>query len=304
LPDDPFFSLAATTLHVDCAMPCEVGNHLIQFFGEMVITSALKLNQQKFSLKADVFIENVPCTIKVRFFQTAQKSFAVEFQRKRGDGWSFGTCYQLAARFLHQRCPDVAVPFGPEATLLEASVCRDSPHAPAALDGSDVSPLLDMAGNRRLPVLQAESACVLAAIAESGGLVASGLVSDSAFDQFQVLLQTDNLDVQYSTARMLCFLAAMPEARLMFAKQGLLPIMVDRVREAVSMLRLQQQMSQALCAAVLQCAALLSEQLARELMTGLAEILRASEVEQNGQVYQALSEAHSALTNCAKAPAA
>merc|ERR1711972_957446 len=93
-------------------------------------------------------------------------------------------------------------------------------------DEMEISPLLDMAGIVDVPSLQAESAVALMNMAKDQAVVP--LCTPRAFQEFNKLLQSDQTDVAYPTARMLHFLAQCPAATPYFAEEVLLSTIPPR----------------------------------------------------------------------------
>merc|ERR1712061_298226 len=95
----------------------------------------------------------------------------------------------------------------------------------------DILPLLDMAGQVELPELQAESASLLADLAQDGMHV-ERLCTSAAFKRFKQLLMSDRTEVAYPTACMLQSLVQYPEAAACFADCDIMSTIVEKARSA------------------------------------------------------------------------
>lgn len=246
MPTDSYFKLEVTTVHVESVLAFQIGNELLEFLASKVISSVTKVNRKKFSIKADVFVESVMCTLKIRTYQQDGNKYAVEFQRRSGDCVTFNNAFQQALKFLKSRFPIASSSeqeSRPDAFLM--------PPAPALRgDKAGFLPLLDMAGLVEFPGLQAECASALAQHMAQDGPLAASLCTERAFEEFKKLLQRDETDVAYPTARMLSLLVQLPEATHFFLETGLLPLIVEKVRSKTTSSLVQQELLQVLQAAM------------------------------------------------------
>mmetsp|Transcript_31599 Transcript_31599/g.57452 ORF Transcript_31599/g.57452 Transcript_31599/m.57452 type:complete len:428 (+) Transcript_31599:90-1373(+) len=252
-PDSNFFQYEVTTLQVSTAEPFTIGNELLNFFSSKVVSSLLKVNRVKFSIKAEVFMNGAMCTLKTRTYSQRDDTYAIEFQRRSGDSITFNYAFQQAVNFL--KSSFVTVPGHKELVdealdLLPPPLQRHG--SPTSSDG-EISPLLDMAGLHEHPGLQAESANALAEMAQDGTAVMS-LCTEAAFQEFQKLLQSDNTDVAYPTACLLGRLALCPEASEFFANQSLLLIILHKIDSKSTRELIQKELAQALASAIRHCA--------------------------------------------------
>mmetsp|Transcript_35818 Transcript_35818/g.83317 ORF Transcript_35818/g.83317 Transcript_35818/m.83317 type:complete len:442 (+) Transcript_35818:93-1418(+) len=267
-PSDPYFKFEATTVHMSSSQPWDIGNNLLDFLISKLVASITKVSRAKFAIKADLFVECSMCTVKVRTYKEGLDRYAVEFQRRSGDCVTFNKAFQQATKFLVPR-------FTPVRSVPEASRDFDSAFARflRTENEGDVTPLLDMAGLVDLPALQAECAAALEDMAQDPR-AAAALCSDRAFEEFKKLLQNNQTEVAYPTARMLLFLAQCPEAVPRFTDQTLLSMMLDKVQSAATSALVQQQLAQVLCAAITRCAAKLSRQVADHVMSELVRAIK------------------------------
>ena len=109
LPVDPYFCLASTTLHFEhnvCSAD-HISNRLLVFLrknanvadAEILIT---KVNRKKCSVSADVKIEELECSLKMRMYQTIAGWYCLEFQRRSGGALAFQRIYNLASKDIQQ----------------------------------------------------------------------------------------------------------------------------------------------------------------------------------------------------------
>jgi hypothetical protein len=157
-PTDSFFKFEMTTLYVTSTFPYEIGNHLLDFLGKEAVSTITKMRRAKFSIKADVFVDSMMCSLKIRVYRQESGQFAIELQRRSGDTISFNVTFQKLAAYLKPRL----------------YMLTDAPDEPAVLFHSDplslpqgtmsdanFAPLFDLAGLVGSPGLQAEaSACL------------------------------------------------------------------------------------------------------------------------------------------------
>mmetsp|Transcript_38956 Transcript_38956/g.69148 ORF Transcript_38956/g.69148 Transcript_38956/m.69148 type:complete len:437 (+) Transcript_38956:75-1385(+) len=246
LPTDTFFTLELTTLHA-LGEPDVIGNHLLDFLCKEVVSSITKVNQKKFSIKADVFVNNVMCTLKIRLYDFCDpRGFAVEFQRRSGDAVTYNVVFQKACQYMKTvKQKGMLVTGGSEAspTMLAP------PPLPAefVIPEVDLAPLFDMAGMVHIPSLQAEAASSLVTVAEDR-LLAPLLCKGETFLAIQNLWQAQELEVAYPTSRLIGRLAEKDEAAQFFDANVLAQI-IDRVRRNPDAL-VQQELAKALSVAL------------------------------------------------------
>ncbi|CAL1173586.1 unnamed protein product [Cladocopium goreaui] len=219
-PTDPHWSLEVTNFCIRTPTPWLVGNHLWTFLTYELASPSIKVSRSpKFALKADAFVGNAKCTLKIRVYFIEGETYCVEFQKRTGDGIAFNRAFRQAVKFLDSY-------FTVESTIKEnpSPVCE----SPISSD-AEITPLLDMASVKQYPWLQAESAAALADMAKDQKS-APRLLQQDVIKEIQNLLQSDNTDVAYPTSRLLSNLAKMPRAAEHFAAPGLLPTMIDKVQ--------------------------------------------------------------------------
>lgn len=100
LPQHSFFQFAPTTLIVQGLRPGQLGNSLLAFLRCEAAANSVKLRRCKFTLKADVFVQETPCTLKMRVYQISHGRLAVEMQRRAGDGVAFTVLFGMLAEHL------------------------------------------------------------------------------------------------------------------------------------------------------------------------------------------------------------
>lgn len=285
-PSDDHFKLEVTTLFLRSLTPFDIGNQILEFLSSKVESSINKVNHKKFSIKADVFVDSVMCALKIRTYCQKEDTYAVEFQRRSGDCVSFQNAFQQACKFLkaHFHQP---VSENPKDVIIE-----ESPPLTPWSATPEISPLLDMASLVHSPSLQAESATALAGMAQDSQ-VAPFLCTGSAFKEFKKLLQNDNTDVAYPTARMLSLLSKHPEACAFFQGEGLLLIMVEKVRSSTTSALVREKLADVLRSALRGCAGALDETERSEVKAAIALALQ--EEAMSEKVRQMLEEAEQLL---------
>lgn len=288
MPADPLFKLEATTLFAaGGSSAAAIGNAVLDFFGTKVVASVTKVNQKKCCVKADVFVDGSMCTMKTRVYSQPGACFAIEFQRRCGDGVVFNEVYRKAMEFMRPVCAGFPEP---DRDGTGPVVLSPVPPQMLAAGGvnADVSPLLDMASMVEVPPLQAEAAVALATIAK---IEPTPLCNDRAFCEFKKLVQADSVDVAYPASQLLKHLAHRPEAGRLFAQSGIVSTMLARILKPTVMCSLvQQELAQALAAAMMICASELPGPAAEDLASKFSEAL-ASGDQLPGQVRQSLRAA-------------
>jgi len=90
VPADEFWTCGATTLYIQCDRPASLMNTFLQFLQAQVVHNKLKVTIRKYAIKADVYIDNVRCTLKARAYQQEPGKIATEamqalipFERRR-----------------------------------------------------------------------------------------------------------------------------------------------------------------------------------------------------------------------------
>jgi len=258
-------------------VPHTLGLGVLDFLDSQVVASVSKINRKKFTIKVNAFLEDLMCCTKIRIWETArdeQGEFAVEFQRRSGDPFTFGDVYRQACFFLSKRFPGMCgrpvfagerlQPPPPPLQLDEST----GEHA----DGIDVEPLLDMAAMEKLPVMQAEAASVLARLSCKDAKVAKNLCKEEAFDLFVKLLGSDHLDVTYPASRLLSALMMYKEIEHPLSKHCLLKVVIQKVANEGTDRIVRLELVKMVSAAVRRSVGLISSS-AHELRTTLMEAL-------------------------------
>jgi len=232
LPTDPFFSLEeANTLRLTLSRkfePSKIGNDLLDFLENSVSAAILKVRPMKFAVKANVFVDNRMCTVKARVYHTGGSEYALEMQRRSGDGVAFDVAFKKAAKYFDERLYFGSTPPAAVAAAAAAAAPVKPPAAP--LDIGDSQPMLDMAGMEELPSMQAEAAAALADfVVAQPSAAAAALCCREAFDRIRRLLQCDKQDVVYPTAQLLSQLAKMSEAGPFITEDTFSQLIVEKV---------------------------------------------------------------------------
>lgn len=123
-PADADFALEPTTLYLPSTSAAEIGNRVVGFFG----ADAMKVNTEKFTIKARVSGALGACTLKVRIYTQGQ-GLAVEFQRRNGSSLALHEVFAQASDVLECRA---AVPHSKEEPE-ESSRCTPPTPSPPAM---------------------------------------------------------------------------------------------------------------------------------------------------------------------------
>mmetsp|Transcript_21115 Transcript_21115/g.52871 ORF Transcript_21115/g.52871 Transcript_21115/m.52871 type:complete len:508 (-) Transcript_21115:337-1860(-) len=244
LPTDHLFALEeATTIHLSLSgkvEPSKIGNDLVDFLEDSVAAAILKVNSKKFTVKANVFIENCMCTIKARVYHTGGSKYALEMQRRSGDAVVFGATFQKATEYFDER-----LYFGSTRTIPAAVSAALAKPAVQPADTIELQPMLDMAAMEEPPSLQAEAATALAELVAFQPAAVSGqLCCQEAFDRIRRLLHSDKQEVAYPTARLLSQLAKMSEAGPFIADHSFVQLLVEKVSAKESLLLVRTEFTE------------------------------------------------------------
>lgn len=245
VPSDAFFALESTTIQLALNQKfdaSQIGNDLLKFFQDSVVASISKVRTQKHWVKADVFCGGRRCTLKARIFRQEHGQYAVEFQRRGGDCFAFQDAFNQAVKFYQARENFYSVT-APEQVL---GACPTAPDGPAT--DRQVAPTLDMASFQEIPGLQAEAAAALMELAADPA-AAVALCDEQAFAKIQTLLQSDEQDVAYPTAKLLFHLLQQGEAERRFANEDFLIQIAQKVSSQVTSALVKNELVKVLNAA-------------------------------------------------------
>lgn len=290
-PTDPFFKLEVTTLYATSPVPHEIGNNLLNFLSDQVVSTVMKVRRQKYSIKADVFVDGMMCTLKIRVYSQDPGQFAIEFQRRTGDALCFNGTFQKATAYLGSQGVNLrdsqAAP-----VLLSFQPFQVPPLADQTIEEADLLPLLEMASLRDATWLQAESATSLGKIAAEGK---PAVRTTRVFQAIGELMQTSSSDVAYPTACLVAHLAQQSEAAPLFASHGIWPRMLDKVRSQETDVKTRRQFAQALhSASQWQSGATLPQLDVASLLRDLSDTLRTQD---DSEVMQHLEMAQRTLSS-------
>lgn len=273
-PQSQHFHFEPTTVYIKTTTPHMLGNSVLDFLESQVVASVTKVSRKKFTVKADAFLENIMCSTKIRIWETQQEKgeFAVEFQRRAGDPFTFGDVYRQACFFLSGRFQG-AMRGGP-ANAGERILPPPPPLENFERDEADVAPLLDMAAMEQVPSMQAEAASVLAKLACEDPNVAKLLCKAESFDEFAKLFKGERLDITYPAARLLSALVMYKEAESVFAQHPLLKIIIQKVAEKATGQIVRLELVKVISAAVRRCVGMISAETAQELRLALESAMQ------------------------------
>jgi len=242
LPKDCFFKLEITTQYVTSVAPFEIGNAML-FFLEAADAIITKVRRPKFAITADVFIDSLRCTTKVRVYSLAGCRFAIEFQRRSGDSLSFNAVYERASRYLPRLDMEAAV----DEPLFNFQPLPAAPdHAVGvAISAAGILPLLDMTSLVGAPWLQAEAAAALCEMADN-----PILWTTRVFQGIEKLLQATSTEVDYPTACLLERLSQQAGAVPCFASEGFMPAVMNKVAALQTHPKVRAKLARALSSVI------------------------------------------------------
>jgi len=100
LSDQPFREVEATTVELQTFEPARLGNTLQDFLFEICGVVSVKVSREKFAIKAELTSGLNSCVVKLRIYEVAPGSFAVEMQRRRGDAVFFVQIFRKLSQYL------------------------------------------------------------------------------------------------------------------------------------------------------------------------------------------------------------
>jgi hypothetical protein len=279
---------------------------------EVVGSSITKISREKFAVKAEVYPKRgaggLSCTVKARVYQEGGNTYAVEFQRRCGDGVTFYAVYQQAVRYFeplfrllsepaetayptmsvapaarHARNLLASPPPPPITPLTEANAAGDEASEFAG-------PLLDMALCNERRDLQAEAATNLARIIEGDGRLAAELCAERAFQGFKALLEAPENRILQPTAQLLTTLAESPEGAERCAdNEELLRLTLEKINSPQTVEgMIRRQLTQFLNTMVAQCSARVSDKIPGEIRRALVEVMSRQGVEATDPAFEDL----------------
>jgi hypothetical protein len=297
VPDDPYFDLSPTTLHVSLTSgrprtPAQLGNILIEFLNANVNSSIEKVRPKKFWIRASVFLKSEPhsvgyamCAVKIRIYKALDDSFAVEFTRRAGDALVFNRVFQQASCYLKKHVKilgnagDITPP--PPFMGMQIQFFPVEHDEPMML-----APILDMAAMVSQPPLQAEAAAALAELLDHGGKLngdlAASLCTEQVFQAVRYLIRATDVGVLFPLARFLLQLTSSAQADDFFSKDGLLEDILSKTSGMDTLVA--TEMSQVLSISIPRCAQRLPQEVASSLRKQLsiaAGVATLSEVQTN-----------------------
>mmetsp|Transcript_42158 Transcript_42158/g.126089 ORF Transcript_42158/g.126089 Transcript_42158/m.126089 type:complete len:430 (-) Transcript_42158:194-1483(-) len=274
-PSGPFANLESTTLYLSTSRPCDIGNALLNVLHGHVVT---KVSRKKFAIKADAFVGNAMCSLKIRVYKQELDRYAVEFQQRSGDRFAYGQVYHEVSESLEKRfAADVPTNSGKE---FGAMPPPPPPVSDADAVWAQAGPLLDLVGDTGRADLQAEAAAALAEMAQDSQAAAT-LCTSTAFKEFKALVRSDKPEVAYPAARLLSSMALCREAAQCFADESLLLAIIDKAHSDMHSSLVQKQFAQVLLAAMPRCALALSQQAATNVNAALVKAMTSTAVVDN-----------------------
>lgn len=183
--------LLATKVELSQSSPVRVGNTLLIFLTEKIDARVNKVNIVKYTIRAEAILDGLAFVVKIRLYQK-ETATVVEFQRRSGDSVAFNKFYHKASAYLHGRPDDQWVQDC-------WSFCQ-TPLQVAPVSPKDaIAPLIDMAHLNPNPILLAEVASALCAMAKQDRLVAEELQKPCGLAVLEQLEKYDDFSVSFPT---------------------------------------------------------------------------------------------------------
>jgi len=183
--------LACTTLQLSNHSPVSAGNGLLSFLRSELDSKVGKVNKQKFTIRAEVFVGGLWCSVKVRIYLNDGGS-TMELQRRSGDSISFFRLYHQVSELFLGTSPPQAVSMSPP----------QIPEGPSMPADQRIAPLLAMADSCKDVSLLAEVASALSAMVDDPAVVAE-LRMPCGVAVVKQLAQVDDFRVSFPMSRLL-----------------------------------------------------------------------------------------------------
>jgi hypothetical protein len=100
VPEDPCFALELTTITSLKMSAAQAANSVLHFLNEAVTSRITKVSWRKFTIKAEIVIDNMNCEVKARVYTQASGNPCVEMQRRNGDTIAFNRFYQCLSQHM------------------------------------------------------------------------------------------------------------------------------------------------------------------------------------------------------------
>lgn len=215
-PSDPLFQFEDSVISIPNAdaSAAALGNAFLDFV-KTTTAAVSKVSLKKYSVKADVFIDGVMCTVKMRIYKQMD-AHILEFQRRCGCAFVFSKVFRSASQFMVQRFAGHGDP-----------MCDVPPFATPCPLGTDKSLVLDLVHLCKQSHLQAEAASALSCL------------DPKTLDQFdwtqvlcviEILLNVEQLDVAFPVAQFVLQSAMHPEFVQRLNSRGILATVRNRSR--------------------------------------------------------------------------
>jgi hypothetical protein len=214
VPDDTFFKLEKTTIAAR-GRASEIGNGLIQFFEEEVRSKISKVRRAKFAIKAEVYLEDMYCMVKVRVYKLSAGEYTIELQRRSGDCIGFNRLFSRASQYMKARMHESTSQVQVETkglSVIETHFLKTLMADVDACDVSSLAPLLDLAETSGDVMLQAEAMVGLAQAARDSQL-AVHMLTPQVFAMLHKMAQVVCFSVAEPLSRLVYCLAALPQAQ-------------------------------------------------------------------------------------------
>jgi len=242
-PEDPCFFHAETTQFLSGVSPSKAANRVLDFLEQEIPSSITKVNDKKFTIRADAFHGSLACQLKV-YVYLQEAGCAVEFQRRKGDAIAFIGIYQKAAKYLSEHIASQGHLQTDSTFQIQVASEAPKPQWPglkcpellcsvplfdAEADNKDSSSSL-IQTVREAPYLRDEVASSILGAAEEDDLQdLAGWCEPQGVEVLLELLASDRFVCAYPAARLLARLTDLPEACSHFLEQGLLKSVLPRL---------------------------------------------------------------------------
>jgi hypothetical protein len=213
LPVDELFQLERTTIPVQGMSAAQTANSVMNFVNDSAASVIIKVNQRKFTIKAEIIVDRLLWEVKARVYRQASRQYCVEVQRRSGDAFAFNRWYQCLFQHMNL-CID-----GMDSKLASASamcsgegIFLETPSWDGADLETSVDPLLTIVESSNDRKLQSEAVLALAQAAQSIEIAAQ-LCSLQVVSLLHSLTEVVCFSIMEPLSRLASCLATLPQAK-------------------------------------------------------------------------------------------
>mmetsp|Transcript_62114 Transcript_62114/g.98038 ORF Transcript_62114/g.98038 Transcript_62114/m.98038 type:complete len:333 (-) Transcript_62114:300-1298(-) len=221
LPVDDVFQLERTTIPVQGMSAAQTANSVMFFLNDSATSRITKVNNRKFTIKAEIIFDSLFCEVKARVYGRGSQQYCVEVQRRNGDAIAFDRWYRGLSQHMSLCCDGVDSKHASASAM--CSVEGVFLEVPSWEEGSCVAslePLLNLAEYTNDRTLQAEAVLALAQAAQNMDF-ASQICTPQVIALLNRLAAAAPFSIIQPLSRLVGSLVALPHAAGLLELQNL-----------------------------------------------------------------------------------